>query len=273
MGESIELATPVMAADVVFVVEEKMCNRDIDSKLPALAKLLERSLGKNSFTDMRFGLVGFGGAGVHKPNHVHTMASKMFASRAEFSLGTAELVFSNGEYIYIYMPITKSKLDSHLSLHVVHFTENLWTKNLSVVTIVEYSHAFKTIIIKPYYNFVFVYFQQMTPTRMYSQPLTLLLSIHSEPEPARWSLYCHALTAAHLSFHTDLLLPDSTLRTSTFTSSTSSTLKSPSKERTQQATTSSVRMFFISNCDSNFSFENFFGHLPHEISLYYHHLI
>jgi len=97
MGESIELATPVMAADVVFVVEEKMCNRDIDSKLPALAKLLERSLGKNSFTDMRFGLVGFGGAGVHKPNHVHTMASKMFASRAEFSLGTAELVFSNDD--------------------------------------------------------------------------------------------------------------------------------------------------------------------------------
>ena len=99
MGETQQLTTPVPAVDIVFVVEEKMCNRDIDRKMPALAKLMERSFSNKGYTDMRFGLVGFGGAGVHMPNHVHTMASKMFATRAEVSLGTSELVFSNGEYL------------------------------------------------------------------------------------------------------------------------------------------------------------------------------
>lgn len=98
MGETTQLTSPVMAVDIVFVVEEKMCNYDIDNKLPPLAKLMERSLSRNAYTDMRFGLVGFGGAGVHRPNHVHTMASKMFATRSEFALGTNELRFSVGEY-------------------------------------------------------------------------------------------------------------------------------------------------------------------------------
>ena len=76
MGETQQLTTPVPAVDIVFVVEEKMCNRDIDRKMPALAKLMERSFSNNGYTDMRFGLVGFGGAGVHMPNHVHTMRSE-----------------------------------------------------------------------------------------------------------------------------------------------------------------------------------------------------
>lgn len=87
-----------MAADIVFVVEEKMCNYNMPSKLPQLAKLIESSLSANSYSDIRFGLVGFGGERVHSPSHTHTMDSKMLAARAELSLGTAALEFSSGVY-------------------------------------------------------------------------------------------------------------------------------------------------------------------------------
>lgn len=85
-----------MEADVVFVVEEKTCNSNTDSKLPLLAKYIESSLSK-TYTSVMFGLVGFGGEGVHDPSHVHTMDNKMFASRSEFGLGAQALRFGAGE--------------------------------------------------------------------------------------------------------------------------------------------------------------------------------
>lgn len=98
-GQTVKLTKPVMAADVVFVVEEKMCNYDTQDTLPQLAKLIENSLSASSYSSVRFGLVGFGGASVHSPSHTHTMDSKLFAARAEFSLGTSALKFSSGMFI------------------------------------------------------------------------------------------------------------------------------------------------------------------------------
>jgi hypothetical protein len=95
--ESYQLPKPVMAADIVFVVEEKACNMNTDDKLPGLAKLLDGSLSRNGYTDIRYGLVGFGGVGVHEPRHVHTMGSKMFAGQNEFKLGTDALQFGDGK--------------------------------------------------------------------------------------------------------------------------------------------------------------------------------
>ena len=91
-GDSRQLSQ-VTRADVVFVVEEKMCNYNTDSKLPQLSKHIQSALSAHSFSDIRYGLVGFGGQGVHDPNHIHTMASKMFGSQNEFKLGTDALRF------------------------------------------------------------------------------------------------------------------------------------------------------------------------------------
>ena len=96
-GRPMKLTEPVMAADVVFVVEEKMCNYEMDIKLPALAKLIESSLSRNSFSNIRFGLVGFGGQGVHSPSHIHTMDSKLLAPRTELARGLNALKFSSGK--------------------------------------------------------------------------------------------------------------------------------------------------------------------------------
>lgn len=95
VGETRQLTKPALTADVVFVVEEKMCNDNVDAKLPNLAKMIEASL--SAYKDVKFGLVGFGGEHVHSPSHTHTMDSKMFAARSEFSLGTAALKFSPGK--------------------------------------------------------------------------------------------------------------------------------------------------------------------------------
>jgi hypothetical protein len=96
-GESTQLSEPVLAADIVFVVEEKMCNDNTDSKLPQLSKYIKSALNGNHYSDIRYGLVGFGGEGVHDPNHIHTMASKMFGAQNEFSLGTQALRFGEGK--------------------------------------------------------------------------------------------------------------------------------------------------------------------------------
>lgn len=104
-GESMQLTEPVMAADVVIIVEEKMCNYNLKTKLPQLAKLIESSLSAKSYSDIRFGLVGFGGERVHSPSHTHTMDSKLFAARTELNLGTAALEFSSGKCIKGYCTI------------------------------------------------------------------------------------------------------------------------------------------------------------------------
>lgn len=88
-----QLPQPVMSADVVFVVEEKPCNIQTDKKLPGLARMVDSSLSSKGISDIRFGLVGFGGPGVHDPSHVHTMASEMFTKQSHFRLGTEALRF------------------------------------------------------------------------------------------------------------------------------------------------------------------------------------
>jgi len=100
-GATQQLPATVTATDVVFVVEEKGCNRNTDSKLPQLTKLIDASLKQKRFTDIRFGLVGFGGDGVHDPAHVHTINSMEFASEADIHRGTEMLRYGSKPHKFI----------------------------------------------------------------------------------------------------------------------------------------------------------------------------
>jgi hypothetical protein len=82
------------SADVVVVVEEKMCNRNSARALPGLVRKLESEFKRNGLEGNRFGLVGYGGEGVHSKEHTHTIDSELFNKARKFLLGSDSLVFS-----------------------------------------------------------------------------------------------------------------------------------------------------------------------------------
>ncbi|XP_006820902.1 apolipophorins-like [Saccoglossus kowalevskii] len=82
------------SADVVFVVEEKSCNKDSAENLHELVRKIEAEFKSQGLQDNRFGLVGYGGDHVHSKEHSHTIDSKLFNKGRKFILGSDSLVFS-----------------------------------------------------------------------------------------------------------------------------------------------------------------------------------
>ncbi len=60
------------SADVVFVVEERTCMKWSKAKLTEFARLIQGELGRKSQRDVKYGVVGFNGEGVHYKLHYHT---------------------------------------------------------------------------------------------------------------------------------------------------------------------------------------------------------
>ncbi|XP_042895388.1 uncharacterized protein [Parasteatoda tepidariorum] len=63
----------VTAADVVFLIEEKECNKERVKYISKLAQGIENSYKQKGYKDIRFRVVGFGGDKIHSEPHVHTM--------------------------------------------------------------------------------------------------------------------------------------------------------------------------------------------------------
>ncbi|XP_041062052.1 uncharacterized protein LOC121287955 [Carcharodon carcharias] len=56
----------VKPADVLFIIEERDCNKPIVTKLPSLINSLVETFKKQGITDVKFGFIGFGDVGVHE---------------------------------------------------------------------------------------------------------------------------------------------------------------------------------------------------------------
>ncbi|XP_023930015.1 uncharacterized protein LOC106176762 [Lingula anatina] len=62
-------------ADVIFVIEEKTCNKDFNFKL--LTRTIEKDMKGQGLKSVKFGIVGYGGAGVHDIEHQHTIQGEL----------------------------------------------------------------------------------------------------------------------------------------------------------------------------------------------------
>ncbi|XP_033646963.1 uncharacterized protein LOC117306591, partial [Asterias rubens] len=84
------------SADVILIVEEKECNKDLTDKIGDIVDMYDTEL-KNvrQFTDNRFGIVGFGGEGVHDLPHIHTIDGAIFNEKRRLRMqGLTALEFS-----------------------------------------------------------------------------------------------------------------------------------------------------------------------------------
>ncbi|KFM65445.1 Apolipophorin, partial [Stegodyphus mimosarum] len=74
-GEALKFTrgNSVTAADVVFLIEEKACNKDRVKYLGKLAQNIEDNFRQKGYRDIRYSVVGFGGDEVHAAPHIHTM--------------------------------------------------------------------------------------------------------------------------------------------------------------------------------------------------------
>lgn len=88
---------PVRAADVVFIVEEKECNRNVPRVLSKLAQSIEGSFRKNGYRQVHFAVVGFGGDGIYSDAHVVTSDSQVFATVRNVDSALNSLPTGNGD--------------------------------------------------------------------------------------------------------------------------------------------------------------------------------
>ena len=63
---------PSDSADIVFVVQETPCNQPRQAHLAKLGSGMAKALEKKGIRNVRFGVVGFGGEGVHSKAHFHS---------------------------------------------------------------------------------------------------------------------------------------------------------------------------------------------------------
>ncbi|XP_071953839.1 apolipophorins-like [Antedon mediterranea] len=84
------------SADIIFVVEEKLCAQEVVKRLPDLADSLNTELKKKGMKENRFGLVGFGGPNIHDIPHMHTIDHQIFNHQRKLQLGIDSLEFGEG---------------------------------------------------------------------------------------------------------------------------------------------------------------------------------
>lgn len=86
----------VTAADVVFLVEEKDCNKDKVRYLSKMAQGIEENFRQKGYQDVRYRVVGFGGDKVHAEPHVHTMDGHEFGPIRSLESALNSLSYGNG---------------------------------------------------------------------------------------------------------------------------------------------------------------------------------
>lgn len=89
--------SPVATADVIFVVERKVCNKNVMPNLIRLAQSIEERYAARGFVDTRYAVVGFGGDGVAEKPHVVTADGQIFSSIRALVSAIGSLSVGNGE--------------------------------------------------------------------------------------------------------------------------------------------------------------------------------
>ncbi|GAB6026545.1 hypothetical protein CHUAL_012965 [Chamberlinius hualienensis] len=93
--QTIQGAEVPKSADVVFVVEQKVCNRQIllDS-LDEVSIELDKELTSSGLTNNHYGIVAFGGEGIESHAHPHTARGKLLTDARSVKLALKNLVFA-----------------------------------------------------------------------------------------------------------------------------------------------------------------------------------
>jgi hypothetical protein len=99
-GTTIELTgvSVPRSADVVFIVEEARCNSEITNQLSEIVSQFDRTLQETGLTNNRFGLVGYGGYGVHYEANTHSFEGKIMTTSDKVSQSMQSMQM-NGESI------------------------------------------------------------------------------------------------------------------------------------------------------------------------------
>lgn len=83
------------SADIIFVVEQKPCNGEMVSRIDNLALMVDKALNNKGLGNNRFGLIGFGGEGVHDLPHSHTITGQLMGPSRQMKSAAESLVFSD----------------------------------------------------------------------------------------------------------------------------------------------------------------------------------
>jgi hypothetical protein len=92
-----EAKTVPDSADVVFVVEHGACNKELVRKMKLIINTYEKAMKKDALKFVHYGLVSYGGAGVHFEPHSHTLDAELLNKRASFLLGLDDFKFQNSK--------------------------------------------------------------------------------------------------------------------------------------------------------------------------------
>ncbi|CAN8003935.1 unnamed protein product [Ixodes hexagonus] len=87
----------VNTADVVFVVERKLCNKNVMPNLIRLAQGIDERYSSRGFSNMRYAVVGFGGDGVTEQPHIVTADGQIFNSIRSIISAFSSLTVGNGK--------------------------------------------------------------------------------------------------------------------------------------------------------------------------------
>ena len=96
-GETVTLENSDVpkAADVVFVVSHKSCNRDVIARLEDIVNQMIRNFKQSGVRDVRFGLVGYGLPGTLGGPHSHTFEGEIFNTGNKFTAGLSSFAITN----------------------------------------------------------------------------------------------------------------------------------------------------------------------------------
>jgi len=93
-GEELTAYAADQSADVIYVIEEKPCNREALNKLADLTNNIDSALKAKNLNNNKFGLIGFGGAEIHNNEHTHTVGGQIFGSAQDFERSISTLIFN-----------------------------------------------------------------------------------------------------------------------------------------------------------------------------------
>jgi len=92
---AVEKVTKAMeGVDTVVIVEENICNKNKRKDLLGLISTLQKAYNKEGLKDNLFGLAAFGGPGVHKEPHFHTIEGEVMNTDRKFVRGVRGLEFA-----------------------------------------------------------------------------------------------------------------------------------------------------------------------------------
>jgi hypothetical protein len=96
VGNTETVTSPVNGVDTVVVFEENICNKNKRKDLLGFISTITKAYKAQGLKDNKFGLAAFGGDGVHKEPHFHTIEGELMNSDRKFVRGVRSLDFAEG---------------------------------------------------------------------------------------------------------------------------------------------------------------------------------